>query len=144
MRIVYFSYFHSILNYGIIFWGNSAHRKYIFKIQKSSFRLIINSGVRDSCRELFKNLQIWPVASQYIFPFLIFVVKKELFILNFDFHHITTRYKNDFHLPSTLLTLFQRGIYYSEINIYTHLPSSIKNLSNDIKRFKRTLKYLLN
>ena len=35
MRSIYFSYFHSILSYGIIFWGNSVHSKYIFKIQKN-------------------------------------------------------------------------------------------------------------
>ena len=34
MRLVYFSYFHSILSYGIIFCGNSVYSKYIFKIQK--------------------------------------------------------------------------------------------------------------
>jgi len=27
MRLVYFPYFHSILSYGIIFWGNSVHSK---------------------------------------------------------------------------------------------------------------------
>jgi hypothetical protein len=32
--IVYFSYFHSIMSYGIIFWGASPHYINIFKLQK--------------------------------------------------------------------------------------------------------------
>jgi len=34
LRTNYFSYFHSILSYGIIFWRNSAYSSNIFKIQK--------------------------------------------------------------------------------------------------------------
>jgi hypothetical protein len=34
LRAIYFSYFHSILSYGIIFWGNSAYSSNIFQIQK--------------------------------------------------------------------------------------------------------------
>ena len=34
LRMVYFSYFHSITSYGIIFWGNSHLSSNIFKIQK--------------------------------------------------------------------------------------------------------------
>ena len=34
LKTIYFSYFHSIITYGIIFWGNSIHSQYIFKIQK--------------------------------------------------------------------------------------------------------------
>jgi len=33
-RIIYFSYFHSILSYGIILWGNSVYSSDIFKIKK--------------------------------------------------------------------------------------------------------------
>ena len=63
-----------------------------------------------------------------------FVVKNgELFKLNSDIHHITTRY-NDFHLPSTQLNLFQRGVLYSGVKMYNHLPLSIKDFSHDIKR----------
>jgi hypothetical protein len=40
IRMICFSYFHFILSYGIIFWGNSVHSKYIFKIKK---RAIIES-----------------------------------------------------------------------------------------------------
>jgi hypothetical protein len=33
LKIVYYSYVHSILNYGIIFWGNSSYSIRIFRIQ---------------------------------------------------------------------------------------------------------------
>ena len=53
MRFIYFSYFHSVLSYGIRFWGNSVHSKCIFKIQKTTITVITNSGKRDSCHDLF-------------------------------------------------------------------------------------------
>ena len=33
LRVVYFAYFHSVLQYGI-FWGNSTHAHQVFKLQK--------------------------------------------------------------------------------------------------------------
>jgi hypothetical protein len=32
--VVYFSYFHSIIKYGIVFWGNSTNDSRVFKLQK--------------------------------------------------------------------------------------------------------------
>jgi hypothetical protein len=63
MRLIYFSYFHSVLLYGIIFWGNSVHSKYIFKIQKRTIRIITNAGIRYSCQDWFKKWQILPFYS---------------------------------------------------------------------------------
>jgi hypothetical protein len=34
LRMVYFAYIHSIMSYGIIFWGNQPYSDKIFKIQK--------------------------------------------------------------------------------------------------------------
>ena len=34
LRMVYFSYFHSIIKYGIIFGGNSTNNVRVFKLQK--------------------------------------------------------------------------------------------------------------
>jgi hypothetical protein len=58
LRKIYFSYAHSIMSYGIIFWGNSHLSNSIFKMKKRLIRIITNAGSRDSCRELFKQLQI--------------------------------------------------------------------------------------
>ena len=39
---------------------------------------------------------------------------------------------------------YQKGVYYSGIKIYNHLPTAIKDLSNDKNKFKLALKkYLL-
>jgi len=34
LRMIYFSYCHSIISYSTNFWGNSSHSKIIFKIKK--------------------------------------------------------------------------------------------------------------
>jgi len=67
LRTIYFSYFHSILSYGILFWGNSAYCSDIFKIQKRIIRINVNARNRDSCHQWLKNLKILPLKSQYIF-----------------------------------------------------------------------------
>jgi hypothetical protein len=51
LKMVYHSYFHSIINYRIIFWGNSLFSNSIFKLQNKIIRIIMSAGIRDSCRK---------------------------------------------------------------------------------------------
>jgi hypothetical protein len=70
-----------------------------------------------------------------------FVIKNmHLFQLNSNIHGINTRIKRDLHLPSTNLTLVQKGVLYAGSKMYNQLPVHIKNLSNNIKNFKSALK----
>jgi hypothetical protein len=70
-----------------------------------------------------------------------FVVKnRDLFKLNSDIHKINTRYNNDFHLPSAQSELLEKGVLFSGIKMYNHLPLTIKGLLHDVKRFRRALK----
>jgi hypothetical protein len=71
---IYFSYVHSVLNYGIMFWGTSPHSRSIFITQKRIVRYMMKAKPKDSCRELFKKLGILTLYSQYIFSTLMFVV----------------------------------------------------------------------
>jgi len=75
LRIIYISYFHSILLYDVIFWVNSPYSSNIFKIQKRIIRVIMNARNRDSCYQLFKKLKILPLKSQYTFSLLLFMAK---------------------------------------------------------------------
>jgi len=93
VRMIYFSYVHSVMSYGIIFGGNSHHSNSIFNIQKRIIRLITNTGSRVSCRQLFKQLQILSLPSQYIFYLLVFVNKNRgLFQSNSEIHYLRKEY----------------------------------------------------
>jgi hypothetical protein len=59
---------------------------------------------------------------------------------NSKVHNYNTRTSNDLHLPTATLTRYQRGAYYSGIKIHKQLPAYIKNVDNDTKVFKKTLK----
>jgi hypothetical protein len=56
--MVYFAYFHSIVSYGIIFWGSSASMQNVFLIQKRAVRIMPGIGHRSSCREAIKKLTL--------------------------------------------------------------------------------------
>jgi hypothetical protein len=142
--MIYFSYVHSVMSYGITFWGNSHHSNSIFKIQKRIIRIITNTGSHDSCHQLFKQLQILSLPPQYIFSLLVFVNKNRgLYQSNSEIHDLNTRFNYNLHLPSTNLTLVQKGVLYSGSKICNQIPSNIKVLSNDAKCFKSTLKSYL-
>ena len=66
LKSTYFSYVHSIISYGITFWGNSSHSEEIFKTQKRIIRIVLNSSKNASCQYLFKELNILPIQSQCI------------------------------------------------------------------------------
>jgi len=137
LRMVYFSNVHSLLSYGVIFWGNSSHSDTIFKLQKRAIRIIMGVSNNVSWRELFKNLNIIPFYSQYIFSLLLFVVKNiNMFTLNSTVHSINTRHCSDLHLPEVHLTKVQKGTYYSGAEAFNSLPPGIKCLSKNIRRFK--------
>jgi len=128
----------------LFFGGNSHPSNSTFKIQKRIIRIITNTGSRDSCRQLFRQLQILSLPSQYVFTLLVFVNKNRgLFQSNSEIHDLNTRFNHNLHLPSTNSTLVQKGVLYSGSKIYNYLPSNIKVLSNDTKFFKTTLKSYL-
>ena len=144
LRTIYFSYFHSILLYGIIFWGNSAYSSNIFKIEKRIIRIIMNASNRDSCCQLFKNLKILTLKSQCIFSLLLFVAKnRDLYELNSEIHNINTWFSSDLHTPTANLTTFQKGPFYFGIKVFNHLAKNIKNTSHDKNKFRSVLKSFL-
>jgi hypothetical protein len=67
MKMIYYSYVHSLLSYGIIFWGNAPHNENIFKIQKRILRVMTDSGRLDSCRGLFKIAHVTITVSIHFF-----------------------------------------------------------------------------
>jgi len=116
---VYFTSFYSIMNYHLIFWGNSFYSCRILWVQKRVIRIIMGRRSRDSCRNLFKKLNILLCKSQYIFSVLLFLVNNtDQFVVNSDTHSVNTRQSINHHLSHTNLATYQKGVYYLGFKIF--------------------------
>jgi hypothetical protein len=100
------------------------------------------SGV--SCRNMFKRLDILPLASQYILSLMLFVVNnKNLFILNSERHNTSTRQLNNFYQPIANFSVYQKGVYCMGIRVYNNNPPHIKDTSYNPRKFEICLKHFL-
>jgi hypothetical protein len=54
VKLIYFVYFHYLMKYGIIFWGNSSESKKVFTLHKKIVRITVGAKPQTPCRDLFK------------------------------------------------------------------------------------------
>ena len=140
LKAIYYAYFHSILSYGIILWGNSSNVNELFILQKEIVRILANIGPRESCREVFRKMEIMTLYSQYIFSLISFTVdNKHIFTSNNKIHKYSTKNNTNLHLP----TVNYKGPYSSGTRAFNHLPRHLKLLVNDVKCFKISRKRFL-
>jgi len=101
----------------------------------------MDAGNRETCRKLFKKLNILPLHSQYILSLSLFVVKNiNMFKSNSMVHSINTRHYSDLYLHSGHLSKVQKGVYHTGIKVFNCSPPRIKCLSSDMRKFKSALK----
>jgi hypothetical protein len=113
LKLIYFSYVHWVLNYGVWFWGNLPHSRSIFITQEQIVKIIMKAKPKDSYKEMYRKLGILTFNSQCILSTFMFVVKyKNIFIRNTELHKINTRHKLDFHVPLLRLTSPKRSILF--------------------------------
>jgi hypothetical protein len=98
LKAIYYTLIHSLMNYGIVFWGNSSLGATIFRLQKKAIRIREGCGNRVSCRDQFRKFHILPLTSQYLLSLLMFVVQhKDLNITSMDSHNLETRQSNNWY-----------------------------------------------
>jgi hypothetical protein len=119
LQMIYYSYFHSVMTYGLLFCGNSPDSIKIFRLQKKIIIIIVGCRYRDSCRKLFINLEILPLPSQYILSLLMFMIRNRIqFLANSEIHHINTRQHANAHQPSVNVAKCQKGVYYLGVKVF--------------------------
>ncbi|KAI5640836.1 reverse transcriptase (RNA-dependent DNA polymerase) domain-containing protein [Phthorimaea operculella] len=69
----YHGYVSSVLSYGLMLWGNSVNVERAFILQKKCIRVLCNAWFDDSCKPLFKKLEILPLPCMYIRDVCVFV-----------------------------------------------------------------------
>ena len=109
LKMIYFAYFHSVMTYSLLFWGNSPDSIKIFRLQKRIIRIMMGCRSKDSCRKLFFNLEILPLPSQYILSLLLFMMRnKNQFLVNSDISHW---HQTTCKLPLNV-TKYQKAVHY--------------------------------
>jgi hypothetical protein len=81
LRVIYFAQILSIISYGIIFWGSSSHANNVFMLQKKIIRIITNTRPRDSCRGVFKSMEIMTLYSQYIYSLVLYTINNNTYLI---------------------------------------------------------------
>jgi hypothetical protein len=112
-------FFHSMITYGLIFWGNSTSNVQVFKLQKRVVRIMVGAACRYSCKKIFRSLQILPLPSLYIFILVTYIVNNfNLLVLNSDRNTSVTRNSMNLYLPIANLRVFQKGPEFKFIITY--------------------------
>ena len=144
LRMIYFAYFHSIMEYGIMFWGTSGESRRIFLQQKRIIRIMTGSSRRTPCKPLFQTLKILTLTSQYVFSLMRFLSSNlHKFTFISTIHSFNTRQKHKLHKPVANLIMYQRSSYYTCINIYNKLSNVLVSQIANKKQFLLKLKEYL-
>jgi hypothetical protein len=109
-------------------------------------RIISGVGPIDSCRSLFKKLDILPLSCEYILSLMLFVIDNQYnFCSGLEVHGLNIRSQNQLYLPISNLFVFQKDTMFTGIRLFNRLPMTIQSLRNDRISFKNKLfLYLMN
>jgi hypothetical protein len=109
-------------------------------------RIISGVGPRDSCRNLFKKLDILPLSSECILSLMLFVIDNQnRFCSGLEVHCLNIRSRNQLYLSNSNLSVFQNGTMCTSIRLFNRMPMTIQNLTKDRISFKNKLfLYLMN
>lgn len=138
-RLVYFSYFHSIMSYGILLWGSASEINTIFVLQKRAIRAMYKMNHRDSLRDKFKTINVMTLHCQYIYDNIVYVHKNIAnFRKNCDIHNINTRNKHKLAVPTTRLQKIKKSFMGNGVKFYNKIPRNVTELS--VNKFKNYVK----
>jgi hypothetical protein len=136
LKMVYFAYFHSIMEYGIMFWGTSSESKKNFLQQKKIIRIMTGSSRRTFCKPLFQKLKILTLTSQSILSLMRFLASNlDKFTFSSSIHNFNTRQRLKLYKPAAHLKLYQGIQYYTCIKIYNKLPDDLASQVTNKKQF---------
>jgi hypothetical protein len=122
---IYFSCFHSLMTYLIIFWGNSSDSKKVFALQKKIVIIMMGVKSHNSCRGLFKRLEILPLPCKYIFLLINFITNKQVHFQTNAVYTVLTQETSTIFIDQLLSPYAFRKSLESKFSIIFHLVSKV-------------------
>jgi hypothetical protein len=113
LRMIYHPYFHSLMRYGIVFWGNLLKAK-IFLLQKKAIRIMTGMKHRDMQASIKNKLNVLTLASQYSLSLMALMLNNlGHFTFNYRIYNKSIRHGRDLHVPQSHIAMRQKqGLLY--------------------------------
>lgn len=142
LMMAYHGYFASVMSYGLLNWGHSAHASSVFGIQRRCVRVLAGLGYRDDCRRHFAGLGVLTLPCAYILQCLIFMKKNlHLFSQHSDTHGYPTRGNSNIVPGFLRLGRARTGTSYYCVQFLNVLPLAFR--SSELPLFKSRMKKFL-
>ena len=153
----YNSYVLPHIDYCITVWGSSSDITRLTKLQKQAARIILDSDISVSSKDLFNKLRWMPIPDWIKFRKVFTVYKAlnglhpqyitDMFKTVGNIHTRCTRqsFNNDLYLPpGAKLNIFRNSLCYSGAQLYNSLPADIKNAPSAMSFKHRYFKMYFN
>jgi hypothetical protein len=94
--------------------------------------------------KMYQKFKMLPLMLQYIFCLLTFMTnnRDQLFI-NSEIHSVNIRYSSNLYLLMENLNVYQKGVYYSGIKIFSRLSLDIRMYFDNSRTVKKAVKRFL-
>ena len=131
-KSVYHAYFHSVMSYGVMFWGMGSGSLRAFILQKRAIRTLLGMSPRDSCRESFKQLGILTLPSAYIYECLLYAHSNMVGTpLNSHYHNHDTRNKDLIRPIGHRLAKMSKSFICMSVRLHNKLPDDLRSLASE-------------
>jgi hypothetical protein len=116
---IYYAYFQSRMECGIIFCGGERDSIKNFYVQRRIIWLISGVKTRDPCRHIFMEYRILTVVSLHTLEVLCIIKKFKGYLKhNFCIHRYNKRSNIDLHMVSCNTALFQKSFVNMCVKLY--------------------------
>lgn len=147
VRECYYATVHSLLTYGVEFWGRASDWRRVFSQQKRAIRAMAGRPENTPARDLFHELKILPLPCLLIYQVSVFTHENlDMFKrrgINTNYNLRSNRHHNRLIAESHRLAKSERSAYYVGPSIYNRLPDCVRDATSTAAFKVRLKKWLM-
>ena len=142
LRTLYYSWFYSIINYGIIIWGCDfkTNLQPIISVQNRCFKLL--NFNYSNYLYLYRHLQLLPVRYNAFFRIIIFLYRNRN-LCNLKNNVSPRRPSVIYNIPRHYKVIFKKHFFYVAPTLFNKLPYDLQNNSSYLSFKKNIFKYII-
>lgn len=139
LKTLYFSWFYSLVNYGVTIWGGEyrSNLQPLISIQNKIFKILNQQSYPNN----FRLLKLLPLRHNAFFRIILYLYRNK-YLFNTRERPYNTRSISTYRIPKFSKSIFCKHFFYLAPKLYNNLPLDLTSI-NKYSVFKRNLFDLL-